>query len=299
MRCRVFLVGEGPDDIGDLALQPSYRTDREGFFQPLLRTMVGRRVELEFDGRKLLRLPREPLGRRSVGELQAKNAGDALAMAVAQGMNALVLTFDVDKEPGGRATRVERRRRLRELRESAEHGFAQACEHDPHAAMIPTVIAAPCRMLEAWALADRAALAELLGLPAGSLDYDQPEELWGDEKDPGSDHPKRVWRRVARDRVELAEIGAAADPETLAEECPDSFPPFAADVESALYQCLGGERRLPTEWPPKKGKGVGPGEWRPADDAKRATSGRGRARRPARSRPPAGRWPSAPRVRRR
>jgi hypothetical protein len=289
VKCQVFLVGEGPDDIGDLALQTSYRTGREGFLQPLLRTMVDGRVELEFEGRKLLRLPKEPLGKRSAGELQAKKASDALALAAAQGMNALVLAFDVDKEPGDRATRVERRKRLRDLRESAERGFSHVGGRDPIAAAIPTVIAAPCRMVEAWALADREALAALLGLPASRLDYDDPEELWGDEKNPGSDHPKRVWRRYVQNHVGFAEIGAVADPEVLAEECPDSFPPFAGDVEGALSQCLGEER-----WPPKKGRGTSAGELRPAEKAKRARPGRARGRRS-----PPSRWPPAPRARRR
>jgi hypothetical protein len=237
MKCKVLLVGEGPSDIGDLAVQPAYREGREGFLQPLLRSMAGEDVELEFEGRKLVHLPKEPRTMRRAGEFQAENARRALALASALEASALVLAFDADKTPGARAKRLERRKRLRELRASAEDGFAHTRAHDADAPAIQTAIAIPCRMIEAWALGDREALASLLDVPAHALDYDAPEELWGDEHDPASDHPKRVWRRVTEERVDFSEIGAAASPSTLERTCPDSFPPFAKDVDHALRGC--------------------------------------------------------------
>jgi len=237
MRCKVLLVGEGPCDIGDLAVQPAYREGREGFLQPLLRSMVGEEIELELEGRKLVHLPKEPRTRRRAGELQAENASRALALASALDANALVLAFDTDKTPGARAKRLERRRRLRELRASAERGFEHTRADDEDAAGIQTAIAIPCRMIEAWGLGDRAALAKLLEVSARDLDYGEPEDLWGDEEDPGSDHPKCVWQRVTAGRLAFSEIGAEADPAALAKACPDSFPPFAADVDRALRRC--------------------------------------------------------------
>jgi hypothetical protein len=248
--CKVLLVGEGPCDIGDLAIEPAYREGREGFLQPLLRSMVGDEVELEFEGRKLVHLPKEPRTRSRAGKLQAENASRALALASALDMNALVLAFDTDKTPGVRARRAERQRRLRELRESAERGFAHTRALDEDAAAIQTAIAIPCRMIEAWALADQEALARLLDVSDHDLEYGAPEDLWGDEEDPGSDHPKCVWRRVTEGRIELSEIGAEATPPALAKACPDSFPPFAEDVDRALRRCsrgaptpTGGRRR--------------------------------------------------------
>jgi hypothetical protein len=237
MKCKVLLVGEGPCDIGDLASQPAYREGREGFLQPLLRSMTGDEIELEFEGRKLVHLPKQPRGRRPAGELQAENASRALALASALEMNALVLAFDTDKTPGTSAKKVERQRRLRELRKSAEHGFEHTRKDDADAAEIPTAIAVPCRMIEAWALGDRDALGALLDTPGRELDYDPPEELWGDEQDSASNHPKRVWQRVTKGRIDFSEIGEAASPRTLAKACPDSFPPFAEDVERALLRC--------------------------------------------------------------
>lgn len=243
MKCKVFLVGEGPSDIGDLAKEPTYREGREGFLQPLLRSIAGDGVELEFEGRKLVHLPKRPRGRPRAGELQAENASRALAFASARDMNALVFSCDTDKSSGTRASRVERQRRLRSLRESVEEGFEHTRADDADAANIQTAIAIPCRMMEAWALGDRAALAELLEVPSAALDYRDPEDLWGDEHAEGSDHPKQVWERVTGGEIEFSDIGAAAAPAALAHTCPDSFPPFAEDVERALARCQGDAKR--------------------------------------------------------
>lgn len=252
MKCKVLLVGEGPSDIGDLAMQPAYREGREGFLQPLLRSMVDGRVELEFEGRKLVHLPKEPRSRSRAGKLQAENASRALALASALGMGALVLAFDTDKTPGTRAKRTERQKRLRELRASAESGFEHTRADDEDAVAIQTAIAVPCRMIEAWALGDREALAGLLDTPARTLEYDDPEELWGDEQDPSSDHPKCVWQRVTERRIDFAEIGAEAAPTTLAKTCPDSFPPFADDVDQALRRCAAGRSSSTSSRKPKR-----------------------------------------------
>jgi hypothetical protein len=246
VKCKVLLVGEGVSDIGDLAIEPPYRKGREGFLQPLLRSMVGDRAELEFEGRKLLHLPKEPRRRHRAGKLQAENASRALAFASALDMNALVLSCDTDKTLGTRAKRVERQRRLRELRESVKDGFAFTREDDKDAGAIQTAIAIPCRMIEAWALGDRESLAVLLSKSARDLNYGDPEELWGGEDDPDSDHPKCVWQRVTDGGIDFAEIGAAATPSALAKACPDSFPPFAEDVERALDECpVTGDERPP------------------------------------------------------
>jgi hypothetical protein len=202
--------------------------------------------DLELDGRKLTHLPKKPLGKPRAGKLQAENASQALALASALGANALVLSFDTDKTSGTPAKRIERQRRLRELRKSAEDGFEHARAGDTEAEEIHTVIAIPCRMIETWALGDREALAALLGVQAAELDYGEPEGLWGDEDDSTSSHPKCVWRRVTGERVEFAEIGAAVAPTTLGKTCPDSFQPFAEDVERALRAC---RRRVPTTKP--------------------------------------------------
>lgn len=112
MTCRVFLVGEGPTDIGDLVELPGYRDGREGFLQPILRQMVAGGVHLEFfDGRKLTELKRRAK-KEPPHHLQTRKAAQALALASVLGADALVFACDVDKAHGA-AKPVERRRRPR------------------------------------------------------------------------------------------------------------------------------------------------------------------------------------------
>lgn len=236
MRCRVFLVGEGSTDIGDLVELPGYRDGREGFLQPILRRLATGGVDLNFfDGRKLTVL-KKLTKKEPPHHLQTRKAAQALALASVLDADALVFACDVDKGHGA-AKPVERRRRLREIRDSIEAGFAHARETNPEAERVLTATAVPARMIEAWALADRDALAELLGADVAALDYRPPEELWGDEGDPDSNHPKCVWRRVTDDRITHAEIAEGARPDELMRRCPESFVPFARDVASALGLC--------------------------------------------------------------
>src|SRR4051812_48097679 len=90
----VYLIGEGPDDIGDLAEHPSYRDGREGFIQPILKRLAPRCL-LKFDGQKVTMLPRRPIS-RSPGH--GRKAGQALVLAWNAGSEALVFVKDTDGE---------------------------------------------------------------------------------------------------------------------------------------------------------------------------------------------------------
>jgi hypothetical protein len=92
-------------------------------------------------------------------------------------------------------------------------------------------------MIEAWALGDREALAQLLEVDVSELDYGNPEELWGNEHAPNSNHPKAVWRRLTDGMIAHAEVAAASDPEVLRDTCPESFAAFADDVAAAVDTC--------------------------------------------------------------
>ncbi|MEW5738497.1 MAG: hypothetical protein AB1938_06195 [Myxococcota bacterium] len=199
----------------------------------MVRNLVGGRAELDFfDGRKLTALPRDRL---STAALQGRKAAQALALATEFGADALLFSCDLDKS-SGRVRPAERRRRLAELRANIQRGFDEVKEQIPEASRVMTAVAVPARMVEAWALADRSALAILTRKPHERLDYGRPEELWGDERVPGSNHPKNVWERVGGG-TDFADIGAAAAPAVLARECPGSFPPFEKDVQVALEEC--------------------------------------------------------------
>jgi hypothetical protein len=224
-KCRVFLAGEGPSEIGDLADEEQYRQGREGFLQPLLRKLVGDALELEFDGRKIAYLP----GKRMAGVPgHGQMAGRALALAFASEAAALVFIKDVDRGAGVKQTEHDARRRLREMGKEIRAGFDAARSTSPELSDLVALAATPCRMIEAWALGD----AEALG-SAGASAADvpaKPELLHGDERDPQSNHPKRVLERALghpAGRDDFAAIAEAADVETLERRCPLSFRPFA------------------------------------------------------------------------
>jgi hypothetical protein len=118
-QCKVFLVGEGPSDIGDLAYLSQYRDRQEGFLQPLLRTLAGLETALAFDGRKMATLPRDPV--RGTGRLRATKAAQALALAQQSGAAVLVFTRDLDREQGKRGISHIRCRRAEARPVSRKH----------------------------------------------------------------------------------------------------------------------------------------------------------------------------------
>ncbi|HEY4244173.1 MAG TPA: hypothetical protein VGM88_30380 [Kofleriaceae bacterium] len=228
-RCRVFIAGEGPSDIGDLSKHPRDRGVREGFLQPVLRKLAGTDVRLEFDGRKLATFPKARLS-RAADALQHK-ADQAYRAAVETNSHLLVFVTDVDKESATKRTATEAHKRMRSMRASIEAGFADARRVED---VLVSVSATPCRMIEAWALGDLAAIQELVEEPLRKAECAPQEELWGDEADPESRHPKCVLRRLLGGAIELAELGELADVDAIAMSCPASFAPFADEVRETI-----------------------------------------------------------------
>ena len=204
---KVFLVGEGPTDIGDLANSFQYRKDppEDGFLQPLIRTMVQEPCEIV--GQKITALrPRTVRGRKTAIKGKAE-----IAAAVASVDEADVLVYsmdgdnDFDRRRGDLATKLD------------ATGASYA-------------IAMPRTTIEAWAMADDAALRSVDdGITAPS----QPENLWGKPKDPGSNHPKNYLTRLLGERPDrqlLAGIAANSLPSAMCATCPDGFRPFSNEM---------------------------------------------------------------------
>jgi hypothetical protein len=234
--CLVFLAGEGPSDIGSLSSAPPYREESGGFIPSILRRIVGSDRPLRFSGAKLSTIPKERV--KSGLEGHARKAAQAVSMALAEGARAVVYIADVDKTSGRAADATERKKRIDLLREEIEAGFEVARSADEDAASLILIAATPCRMIEAWALGDTSAVAEVGGLSPQSLA--RPEELWGDEQDPSSNHPKRVLARLlgkSPSRDDFAAIAEAADPERIRSSCPTTFEPFAQAVLKATESC--------------------------------------------------------------
>ena len=92
-------------------------------------------------------------------------------------------------------------------------------------------VAHPC--IEAWLLADAAAIGQSLNLAKTPPVPEKPEELPAPCRD-GKNNPKAVLRAVAGRRISVDDkdrIAATMDLAVLRQRCPLGFAPFAAEVE--------------------------------------------------------------------
>ena len=228
---KVLIVAEGRSEIGDLdARWPKRRGRRgracEGFIPPLLRRLLD--LPIEVHAQKVTTLIAPGSRRKLKGE--ANRAAMALSLASSDGCALLVFLRDVDKTPGVKKTALERRRKIRSMHDEIDAGFAAVSD----AARVARVKGTPCRMIEAWVLGD--AKAVMSSATKKTTVPPNPEDLWGDDHDPNSNHPKCVLRRVIGKEVSaelFEEIAMATRPETLRVTCPDSFDPFVKEVAAA------------------------------------------------------------------
>jgi hypothetical protein len=231
--CLVFLVGEGPSDIGDLAHEPNYRQQQEGFFQPLLRKIVQPGLSLIFEGRKITTLRKRQFHSRREGQRQ--KAAQALALAWEYEASILVFAKDVDRTAGKRASTREMKSRIELMSKEIIEGFDEAKKKIPECRSVRTFGATPCRMIEAWALGDPSALKIITKHPVNAFP-NKPEELWGKESDPQSNHPKRVLERILGHKAtskDFEAIAGNASPVEIEKTCPLSFKPFYNAFQSA------------------------------------------------------------------
>jgi dihydrofolate reductase len=127
------------------------------------------------------------------------------------------------------------RRAHGDRRGAIERGFAEA---DARGHRAPAVLGLAIECIEAWGLADADAWRHTFG-KAPTLPPD-PEALWGDVRDPASNHPKSVLRRC------FAEIGRSSGGnavpqllehtslDLLATRCPRGFGQFVTDLHRAF-----------------------------------------------------------------
>jgi dihydrofolate reductase len=143
--------------------------------------------------------------------------------------DGLVLLRDADRE--------------RERRELNLEGLRAARARS--ARVIPAVLGLEIETLEAWLLADADAFARGLGIRRPDLPR-SAEQLWGDRRDPRSNHPKLVYGRVLQelgrknDRATAAALAEHADLDVIARECPEGFGRFKRDLEHAFrpFDCV-------------------------------------------------------------
>jgi len=223
---RIFLVGEGRHDIGDLAIASPYRRSRPGFLQPVIEKIIGSRVT--FDGQKVSLLGKKPV-RGLRGALERK-AWMASLLAENAESDLLVFVTDLDRSSGTRRSDA-----VKDIERKSEM-INRGCQSQA-VGRVECVPGIPCRTIEAWAMGDPAAVASLVGagdsvrLPGGK----GPEGLWGKPRDPDSDHPKMVLKRILGHegtQEDLGKIAEHADIRAVRQACPLSFEPFATDLEA-------------------------------------------------------------------
>lgn len=229
-RPKVLVVAEGQSEIGDLDQLAGGGSRRsrpaEGYIPPMIRKLLGQPVQLV--AQRVTRIGRAD---RHGLKGHADRAAKALALAAADGCTLLVFVKDVDREPGRKKSALERKTKLASMHAEIESGFDSVDDAD----RVARVKATPCRMIEAWALGDPNAIGAV-GKRTGRRDAipKRPEELWGDESDPNSSHPKCVLRRVVggdgANSLVFEQIAREAAPDTLRKSCPESFAPFADEM---------------------------------------------------------------------
>lgn len=219
MKRRLLILGEGATELR----APGERWT--GCARVLLTRLLGAPTEdlLEFEHHVLSRFRRDfdllDDALQIRGEDVQARIGRQLASRNAHG---LVLVRDNDQSS---------RRAHGDRRQAIERGFADAYRRGH---VVPAVLALAIECIEAWALADPDAWQRVFGkvptLPA------EPEALWGDVRDPASNHPKCVLRRcfseIGRTPAgnAVAQLLERASLDRLASRCPRGFGRFVADL---------------------------------------------------------------------
>lgn len=224
---RLAIVAEGESELGGRgnAAAP------DGASITLVRRILGARASDPLDLLPIklsgadLRRPDRP---RQRGE--AETAQLALEEALRRDCDGLVLFRDADRETG-----VRRADNLLGL----ARGAASATRP------VPAVLGLQINTLEAWLLSDAGAFERAFGRPRPDLPR-RPEELWGDRRDPTSNHPKQIFRRflsllaLEGGRHTMAALVEHADLAVIADQCPDGFGRFRADFDRAFrgFSCV-------------------------------------------------------------
>jgi hypothetical protein len=230
----VFIAAEGASELGDLAGARQWRSSkapREGYFQPMLRKLLGE--DVAFDGQPITLLGRFDQKRKLKGHADRAAKALRLASTLIEGCRVVVFAHDADRASGEKRSAAERARRVKALHEEIEVGFA-AVDGADH---VRRVKATPLRMIEAWALGDAAAVRTVAGKSGDAAAIPKhPEEAWGNEQDRASGHPKCLLRRALGSTptpAEFAAVAEVANIDALRAACPASFAPFAEEAERA------------------------------------------------------------------
>lgn len=216
-----MICGEGPHDVGRIdqwSVRKEAQQTQEGWLQPLLRKYVADDIEFEIVPRaRLVKLPGPQKAPLPSGH--GAKAFLAKFRAKSSQCDAVVFMVDADGPDNG-----EWGKKVAEVKS----GFDLVDGGTVAIACVPKSAS------ESWLLADPKAWATLAAndaaLPA------KPEEIWGNRRDPTSNHPHALFARLCGateldDSTETRRaIMEAASTAAIKDRCPVSFGAFEADL---------------------------------------------------------------------
>jgi hypothetical protein len=216
---KIFVVGEGPHDIGDedWASRVGHAIQTDGWIQPILRKLLS--GNLQFTKKRLKDIVLLP-GHKHRPWPPGHGAKAKMAKYLAGGCDVLVFMTDADTADIG-----EWRDKHQEIRAGLD-----AVENGVHA-----VACVPMSTSESWLLCDNAAWSKISG--TGQHCPSRPEHLWGKRDDPEGNHPKMYFKRVcfalsiSDSRETRVLVAGCLDVDALRSKCPISFVAFENELE--------------------------------------------------------------------
>lgn len=230
-KIKVLILGEGPTDVGTDDGAGGWL---KGCIMCLLEK-VNDSIDIEFFPAKKRSLPTTlPRIKDKKFEGHGKNVQKLIIYSKLNKTDCDVVVYfgDTDKESGSKNT-------LAQVRKASKTAYDQAYEAFEYFNEIGIAII-PLRMLESWLLADENAFDVTFGKNLKLPRF--PELLWGDKRDPNSNHPKRFFEKklqeagVNSSRENYCDLMQNMNLEVLSQKCPISFGPFiiAAGCEQTL-----------------------------------------------------------------
>jgi hypothetical protein len=209
----IEVIGEGRTDVGaaGASSEPSAPSPpNRGVVSIVLHTLCGKPDEILVTRRHYASLQ---------GKSRAQKVHFAKRQAVYSPCKSAGIVFVLDSEGDLKG----RKKELTEGRDRAYPEFPMAVG-----------VAHPC--IEAWLLADAAAIGKGLNLAKTPAIPEKPEELPAPCHD-GKHNPKAILKEIAKREISADDkdcIAAVLDISLLRQRCPLGFAPFAEEVENHI-----------------------------------------------------------------
>lgn len=219
---KVFIVGEGPHDIGATEWCPKGKrmVETEGWLQPLLRNLLGSEVTFVPKKHKdIILLP----GMKHKPWPPGHGAKAKMAKILAKGCQFVVFMTDADTTDLAV---------WKSKCDDIQTGF-DAIEDG-----VQAVACVPMSASESWLLSDREAWASNFGKGSEGCPP-KPEMLWGERDDPQGNHPKMFFRRFclnynASDTRETRfQVATSIQLDELRARCSISFVAFEKNLQAS------------------------------------------------------------------